>query len=206
MKLKLNKQGLIPAVILDAETGKVLTLAYMNRQSLKRTLESGQVWFYSRSRQKLWHKGEESGNYLNVKKMHLDCDQDSILITVQPTGPACHTGNSSCFFTTLEDLPESFEYTENDSSVLQHIFDTIQDRAVEMPEGSYTVDLLKGGTSRIAQKVIEEAGETALAASQGDSANLPNEVADLLYHTLVLLSATGVSLQDVWKVLEKRRK
>ena len=206
MKLKLNEQGLIPVITQDAETGKVLTLAYMNRSSLKRTLESGQVWFYSRSRQKLWHKGEESGNYLNVKKIQLDCDRDVILITVQTTGPACHTGNASCFFTTLEDLPVSFEYTESESNVLEQIFDTIQDRAIGMPEGSYTVDLLKGGISRVAQKVIEEAGETALAASQGDSDNLPNEVADLLYHTLVLLSATGVSLQDVWKVLQERRK
>ena len=205
MKLKLDTQGLIPAIAQDAETGQVLTLAYMNRESLKRTLESGEVWFYSRSRQELWHKGEESGNYLNVKEMHLDCDQDAILLKVEPTGPACHTGNSSCFFTTLEDLPESFEHTENGSIVLQQIFATIQDRRVEMPEGSYTVDLFKGGITRIAQKVIEEAGETALSASQGDRANLPQEVADLLYHVLVLLSATDVSLEEVWKVLQERR-
>ena len=200
--MKLDTQGLIPAIAQDAETGQVLTLAYMNRESLKRTLESGEVWFYSRSRQDLWHKGEESGNYLNVKEMHLDCDQDAILLKVEPTGPACHT---SCFFTTLEDLPESFEHTENGSIVLQQIFATIQDRRVEMPEGSYTVDLFKGGITRIAQKVIEEAGETALSASQGDRANLPQEVADLLYHVLVLLSATDVSLEEVWKVLQERR-
>ena len=205
MQLKLNEQGLIPAIAQDINTGQVLMLGYMNPGSLKRTVEGIQMWFYSRSREDLWHKGEVSGNYLNLREAYVDCDADTILLRVEPDGPACHTGNTSCFFTPLEGMPESFEGTEEGSGILEELFALVQDRKREMPEGSYTAQLFEGGTGRIAQKVIEEAGETAIAATQGKTDELPGEVADLLYHTLVLLSASGVTPQQVWQELRKRR-
>ena len=206
MDVKLNEQGLVPAIAQDINTGQVLMLGYMSPGSLKRTIEGVQVWFYSRSRADLWHKGEVSGNYLNLREAYVDCDADTILLKVEPDGPACHTGNTSCFFTRLEEMPESFVHTGDGSGVLDELFAVIQDRKRDMPEGSYTADLLRQGTGRVAQKVIEEAGEAALAAAQGESDKLPGEVADLLYHTLVLLSSSGVSPKDVWRELENRRR
>ena len=206
MKVKLNEKGLIPAIAQDINTGQVLMLGYMNPGSLKRTVEGGQVWFYSRSQEDLWHKGEISGNYLNLKEAWLDCDSDTILLKVIPDGPTCHTGETSCFFTRMEGAPSQFEATEGGPGVLDELFALIQDRQREKPEGSYTAQLLQEGVARIAQKVIEEAGETAIAAVAGDLDHLPEEMADLLYHSLVLLAATGVKPSAVWKVLQDRRK
>jgi len=206
MKIKLNEQGLLPAITQDANTGEVLMMGYMNPGSLKRTVEGVQVWFYSRSREDLWHKGEMSGNYLNLKEAYLDCDADTILLKVDPDGPACHTGEVSCFFNKLEDLPEEYEMTESGPSVLGELFALIKDRQQEMPEGSYTTSLFKEGVARIAQKVVEEAGETAIAAAINDAESLPGEVADLLYHTLVLLAATDVQPEAVYEKLRERRK
>ena len=206
MKIKLNEQGLLPAIAQDANTGEVLMMGYMNPGSLKRTVEGVQVWFYSRSREDLWHKGEMSGNYLNLKEAYLDCDADTILLKVDPDGPACHTGEVSCFFKTLEGLPEEYEITESGPSVLGEVFALIKDRQQEMPENSYTTSLFKEGAARIAQKVVEEAGETAIAAAINDTESLPGEVADLLYHTLVLLAATGVQPEAVYEKLRERRK
>lgn len=206
MKIKLNEQGLLPAIAQDANTGEVLMMGYMNPGSLKRTVEGVQVWFYSRSREDLWHKGEMSGNYLNLKEAYLDCDADTILLKVDPDGPACHTGQVSCFFNQLEGLPEEYEMTESGPSVLGELFALIKDRQQEMPEGSYTTSLFKEGVARIAQKVVEEAGETAIAAAINDAESLPGEVADLLYHTLVLLAATSVQPETVYKKLRERRK
>ena len=205
MKVKLNEQGLLPAIAQDANTGQVLMLGYMNPGSLKRTVEGTQVWFYSRSREDLWHKGEISGNYLNLKEAWLDCDNDTILLKVEPDGPACHTGETSCFFNLLDGLPEEYETTETGPGILSELYAVIQDRQREMPQGSYTAKLLEEGVARIAQKVIEEAGETAIAGVQNDTESLPGEVADLLYHTLVLMAATGVKPQQVWEVLRERR-
>ncbi|MCH7713895.1 MAG: bifunctional phosphoribosyl-AMP cyclohydrolase/phosphoribosyl-ATP diphosphatase HisIE [Chloroflexi bacterium] len=205
MKVKLNEQGLLPAIAQDANTGQVLMLGYMNPGSLKRTVEGTQVWFYSRSREDLWHKGEMSGNYLNLKEAWLDCDNDTILLKVDPDGPACHTGETSCFFNLLDGLPEEYEATETGPAILNEIYAVIQDRQREMPQGSYTTKLLEDGVARIAQKVIEEAGETAIAGAINDTEGLPGEVADLLYHTLVLMAATGVKPQQVWDVLRERR-
>ena len=205
MKVKLNDKGLVPAVAQDINTGEVLMLGYMNPGSLKRTVEGEQVWFYSRSREDLWHKGEVSGNYLNLREAWVDCDADTILLKVQPDGPACHTGEVSCFYTKLEGLPEEYEVTESGSGILDELFALIQDRQREQPEGSYTVRLLQEGVARIAQKVIEEAGETAIAAVQEDRDGLTGEVADLLYHTLTLLAASDVKPQEVWEVLRQRR-
>ena len=206
MKVKLNEKGLLPAIAQDINTGEVLMLGYMNPGSLKRTVEGEQVWFYSRSREDLWHKGEVSGNYLNLREAYLDCDADTILLKVEPDGPACHTGDVSCFHNKMEDQPEDYEVTESGSGVLDELFALIQDRKRQMPEGSYTAKLFHEGPARIAQKVIEEAGETALAAAQGDKENLPGEVADLMYHLLVLLSASDVKPNQVWEELRSRRK
>jgi phosphoribosyl-ATP pyrophosphohydrolase/phosphoribosyl-AMP cyclohydrolase len=206
MKVKLNEKGLVPAIAQDINTGQVLMLGYMNPGSLKRTVEGGQVWFYSRSQEDLWHKGEISGNYLNLREAWVDCDADTILLKVQPDGPTCHTGERSCFFTPMESLPDEYESTESGPGVLDELFAVIRDRQRELPEGSYTTRLLQDGVARIAQKVIEEAGETAIAAVQGDQDHLPREVADLLYHVLVLLAAAGVKPSAVWEELRKRRK
>ena len=206
MKIKLNEKGLVPAIAQDANTGQVLMLGYMNPGSLKRTVEGGQVWFYSRSQEDLWHKGEVSGNYLNLREAWVDCDADTILLKVQPDGPTCHTGETSCFFTQMEELPEEYQITESGSGILDELFAVIRDRQREQPEGSYTTKLLQEGVARIAQKVIEEAGETAIAAVQSDPESLSAEVADLMYHSLVLLAASGVKPSAVWEELRKRRK
>lgn len=206
MRVKLNEQGLVPAIAQDANTGQVLMLGYMNPGSVKRTVEGIQVWFYSRSREDLWHKGEVSGNYLNLKEAWLDCDGDTFLLKVDPDGPTCHTGEASCFFNKLEGLPEGYDATESGPAILGELFATVQDRQREMPEGSYTAKLLQEGVGRVAQKVLEEAGETAIAAAQGDAENLPGEIADLLYHTMVLLAATGVKPEQVWSELRERQK
>ena len=205
MKVKLNEQGLVPAIAQDVNTGNVLMLGYMNPGSIKRTVEGVQVWFYSRSREDLWHKGEVSGNYLNLREAWLDCDGDTILLKVDPDGPTCHTGNPSCFFNPLEGLPEGYEDTDRGPGILGELYATVQDRQREMPEGSYTVKLLQEGVGRIAQKVIEEAGETALAAALGDEEDLPSEIADLMYHTLVLMAASGIRPEQVWQELRDRR-
>ena len=206
MKIKLNEQGLLPAIAQDANTGEVLMMGYMSPGSLKRTVEGIQVWFYSRSREDLWHKGEMSGNYLNLKEAWLDCDADTIVLKVDPDGPACHTGEMSCFFNKLEGLPSSYEETESGPNILGELFALIKDRQQEMPEGSYTTSLFNEGVPRIAQKVVEEAGETAIAAAIGSTENLPGEIAYMLYHTLVLLAASGVQPESVYEKLRQRRK
>ena len=206
MEMKLNERGLIPAIAQHVDTGEVLMMGYMSPGALKRTLEGGQVWYYSRSREDLWHKGEVSGNYLNIREAWVDCDADTILMKVEPDGPTCHTGEPSCFFTRLEGMPESFHSDAASADILEELFATIQERKRDLPEESYTANLLQSGVGRVAQKVIEEAGETALAAAQGDTGSLPAEVADLLYHTLVLLAASGVTPNQVWEELRSRRR
>ena len=206
MNIKLNESGLVPAIAQHFKTGQVLMLGYMNPGSLKRTLEGGQVWYYSRSQEDLWHKGEVSGNYLNLKEAWVDCDTDTILLKVDPEGPTCHTGEVSCFFHPLDALPEEFEVTETGPGILDELFAVIKDRQAAQPEGSYTAQLLNDGVSRVAQKVIEEAGEAALAAVGGkDKEEIAGEMADLLYHTLVLMAASGVSPKAVWGELRQRR-
>ncbi|MCH8063387.1 MAG: bifunctional phosphoribosyl-AMP cyclohydrolase/phosphoribosyl-ATP diphosphatase HisIE [Chloroflexi bacterium] len=204
VEIQLDEKGLVPAVAQDVNSGEVLMLGYMNPGALKRTLEGGEVWFYSRSRSDLWHKGEVSGNYMRVKSAAVDCDGDTIILQVEPDGPICHTGNQTCFFTPIEDFPE-FTRAEKGPGILEDLFAVIQDRKRDMPEGSYTAQLFSDGTKRIAQKVIEEAGETALAAAVGDKEELVKESADLLYHTLVLLSALGARPEDVWRELRSRQ-
>ena len=204
--IELDEKGLFPAIAQNDDTGEVLMLGWMSPGSLKRTMEGGEVWFYSRSRADLWHKGEVSGNYMRVRSAVADCDGDVLLLKVVPDGPICHSGEPTCFFAEpLEGLPV-FEQVEGGSSILDELFSVIQDRREEMPEGSYTAELLAGGPERAGQKVVEEAGETAIAAVSGQKDRLPDEIADLLYHTLVLMSASGVTPDQVWSRLRDRRR
>lgn len=201
--VKLDQNGLVPAIAQHAETGENLMLGYMNPGSMKRTLEGGEVWFFSRSRSDLWHKGEVSGNYMRVQSAAVDCDGDAILLRVLPDGPICHTGKPNCFFTPIDELPD-FHREAKGPGVLEDLFAVIQDRKREMPPGSYTASLFDGGAPRIAQKVIEEAGETAIAGVKGDKDQLAEEAADMLYHALVLLAECGARPEDVWEALRQR--
>jgi phosphoribosyl-ATP pyrophosphohydrolase/phosphoribosyl-AMP cyclohydrolase len=183
-------------IVQDARTREVLTLAYMNRQSLVRTLETGQTWFWSRSRNELWHKGETSGNTQDVVSLASDCDSDAIVVLVNPAGPACHTGARSCFEVEHKDL----------NGLLAQLYELIEQRERERPEGSYTTYLFDKGLDKILKKVGEEAAETIIAAKNDDPKLFAGEVADLIYHLLVLLVARGVSLDDVREELAQRRK
>ena len=205
VEVQLDEKGLVPAVAQNAGTGEVIMLGYMSPGSLKRTLEGGEVWFYSRSRADLWHKGEVSGNYMRLKSAAVDCDGDTIRLQVEPDGPICHTGNATCFFTPLDGMPD-FVQEDRGPGVLEELFSVIQDRKQERPDGSYTARLFDEGVDRISQKIVEEAGETAIAGVKGDRDQVVGEVADLLFHTLVLLSASGAKPEDVWQELRDRRK
>ncbi len=188
-----NKQGgLVAAVVQDADTQRVLMLGYMTREALQATYDSGRVTFFSRSRQRLWTKGESSGNVLDLVAIEADCDADTLLVQARPHGPTCHLGRDSCFAS----APAAF---------LSTLDALVARRERERPSGSYTTQLFEAGVRRIAQKVGEEGVETALAAVTQDDAALLGESADLLYHLLVLLRARGLSLADVARVLEERR-
>lgn len=215
--LNFTATPLIPAIAQDARTGQVLMVAYMNQESLRRTLESGQAWFWSRSRQELWHKGATSGNYLHVRSVTADCDSDTILLQVEPDGPACHTGAVSCFFNEVEvkdgatsdpAVPSTGAglASVEEAHPMEQLFATIMDRKARKPEGSYVAALLEEGTSRVAKKVLEEAGETALAAVGESDQRLIEEMADLWFHSLILLSARGLTPTMVWQELERRRR
>lgn len=195
--LKFDERGLIPAIVQDARTREVLTLAYMNRESLTRTLETEQTWFWSRSRNELWHKGETSGNTQRVVDLVADCDSDAIVVLVEPAGPACHTGARSCF-----DLKQ----TEDLGTLLTQLYELIETRERDRPEGSYTTYLFEKGIDKILKKVGEESAETIIAAKNDDATPLVAEVSDLIYHLLVLLVARGVSLDEIREELARRRK
>ena len=205
VEVQLDERGLVPAVAQNVDTGEVLMLGYMSPGSLKRTLEGGEVWFYSRSRSDLWHKGEVSGNYMRVRSAVADCDGDTILLSVVPDGPICHTGSPTCFFTPLESMPEFLPHDQG-PGVLEELFSVIQDRKRERPTGSYTAKLFDEGADRISQKVVEEAGEAAIAGVKGDREQVVREAADLIFHTLMLLSASGATPKDVWEELRDRRR
>jgi len=195
--LDFNKTGgLIPAVIQDNQTSKVLMLGYMNEESLVKTRETGKVTFFSRSKQRLWTKGEESGNFLYVVSISEDCDGDTLLIKVNPAGPVCHTGSDTCFN----------EVNKEDILFLKYLQDFIENRRREMPEGSYTVGLFNEGIERIAQKVGEEAIETVIEAMLDDNKRLLYEGSDLLYHLIVLLTYKGFRIEDLAKELKSRHK
>jgi phosphoribosyl-ATP pyrophosphohydrolase/phosphoribosyl-AMP cyclohydrolase len=194
-EIKFDERGLIPAIVQNAKTREVLTLAYMNEESLARTIETGQTWFWSRSRNELWHKGETSGNTQQVVSLALDCDRDAIVVLVDPAGPACHTGAVSCF-----DVPPA-----QNGSLLTRLYELIQSRERERPSGSYTTYLFKEGLDKILKKLGEESAETIIAAKNDDRERLVSEVSDLVYHLLVLLVARGVSLEEIANELGQRR-
>ena len=204
MNIRFNEQGLVPAIVQDAHSKEVLTLAYMNEQSLQKTLETKETWFYSRSRQQLWHKGETSGNVQKVVDIRYDCDADALLILVEPKGPACHTGEYSCFHHRLND--EKPVATPNRFAILSVLESLIAEREAKRPEGSYTTYLFEKGIDKIAKKVGEEAAEVIIAAKNRSKEELRWEAADLLYHLLVLLREQRLSLDDVLSVLAERHR
>jgi phosphoribosyl-ATP pyrophosphohydrolase/phosphoribosyl-AMP cyclohydrolase len=198
-----NEQGLAPAIVQDANTGQVLMLAYMNAESLRRTLETGQTWFWSRSRRELWNKGATSGNTQRVVEIRADCDADTLLVRVQPAGPACHTGQQSCFY---RHLPDGARVGAPPTSggVLAHLEAVVQDRKANPKPGSYTCQLLEAGLPRILKKVGEEAVEVLIAAQSEGDQRLVSELADLIYHALVLLAASDLAWADVEQELARR--
>lgn len=200
--MQFDAAGLIPVVVQHARSGEVLMLGYMNEEALQQTLVSGMVTFWSRSRQTLWRKGETSGNVLRLIDIRQDCDGDALLVLAEPAGPTCHTGRVSCFHRTLEgDLTEQRVPSSN---ILTDLADVIAQRASMPREGSYTAKLLTGGVDRIGKKIGEEAAEVIIAAKNGAPAEIAWEVADLLYHLLVLLQNQGMALEDVWAELRRR--
>ena len=201
-EVRFDERGLVPAVVQDARTREVLTLAYMNRESLRRTLEQGETWFWSRSRSELWHKGATSGNTQRVVDVRLDCDSDALVVLVEPRGPACHTGGASCFGSTAA---EDEGGAAGIGEVLEELYGVIAARRREMPAGSYTTYLFEQGLNKILKKVGEESAETIIAAKDGDAVALAAETADLVYHLLVLLVERGLPLEDLGAELARRR-
>jgi phosphoribosyl-ATP pyrophosphohydrolase/phosphoribosyl-AMP cyclohydrolase len=203
-ELAWGADGLLPVVIQDAGSGAVLTVAHANREALERTLAERTTWLYSRSRAALWRKGETSGHTQAVVSVAYDCDGDALLYRVRPSGPACHTGNASCFFRRLG--PSGDAPDQPFATAVAHLAATIAERRAAPSDASYTTELLRGGIDRIGKKIGEEATEVVIAAKNDDDAELVWEVADLLYHTLVLLEARGVALDEVGRELLRRAK
>ena len=197
-KLKFDKDGLIPAIVVNAIDKQVLTLAYMNEESLKITMEKKLTCFYSRSRQKLWLKGETSGNYQHVVSITADCDHDALVVMVEPDGPACHTGEKSCFYNRLWESEELKEFS------LDSLFELIKGRKTDKKEGSYTTYLFEKGIDKILKKVGEESTEVIIAGKADDKKETIYEIADLAYHLLVLMVEMGISIEDVHKELASR--
>ena len=196
-KLKFDDKGLIPAIVVDDETGKVLTLAYMNRESLAISLEKGLTCFWSRSRQELWLKGETSGNYQHIVSITADCDNDALEVRVKKDGPACHLGTDSCFHNPI--YGESAEKFQ-----LESLYQLLQGRKKDLPEGSYTTYLFQKGLDKILKKVGEECTEVIIAGKADDKAETIYEIADLTYHVMVLMVQMGISVEDIRKELASR--
>ncbi|WP_019243005.1 MULTISPECIES: bifunctional phosphoribosyl-AMP cyclohydrolase/phosphoribosyl-ATP diphosphatase HisIE [Bacillus] len=203
-QLKFDDNGLIPVVVQDVTTKEVLTLAYMNKESLNKSIETGQTWFYSRSRQELWHKGETSGHTQDIQSISYDCDQDALVVKVYPKGPACHTGTVSCFSKVLFEKNSSTLDDKEDIHFLYELEELISQREQERPEGSYTTYLFEKGVDKILKKVGEEAAEVIIAAKNRNHDELKWESADLLFHLFVLLKEQNLSLSTVISVLKER--
>ncbi len=212
--IKFDERGLVPAIIQDVHSGQVLMMAYMNAESLTKTMESGYTCFYSRSRQSLWNKGETSGHVQKVSEILYDCDEDTLLIKVEQTGAACHTGHYSCFYRNAAgeevepakfDLEEVYESTTG-PGILYELYRIILDRQAKMPEGSYTTYLFTKGLDKILKKVGEENAEVIIAAKNRSQAEVIYETSDLLYHLLVLLVEQDVKLDDIFAELNSRHK
>ncbi len=197
-QLKFDDKGLIPAIVVDAWSKKVLTLAYMNRESLEISLEKGLTCFYSRSRDELWLKGETSGNYQHIVSITADCDNDALVVVVEKDGPACHTGTDSCFTKEVYQSEDKHEFTVNG------LYELLQGRKNDMPEGSYTTYLFSKGTDKILKKIGEECTEVIIAGKADDKAETVYEIADLMYHTMVLMVNMGISVEDIQKELASR--
>lgn len=200
--LRFDEKGLIPAIVQDANTSQVLMMAYMNKESLEKTLETGTTWFFSRSRQALWNKGATSGNIQQVVSIQVDCDEDSLLVRVLPAGLSCHTGEISCFYRSL--AGEAFIFAKPD--MLHTLYGIVAHRKTHPKEGSYTQYLFDKGVDKILKKVGEEAAETIIAAKNASKEELVYETSDLLYHLMVLLVEQGVTLEDILLELEQRHK
>ena len=196
--LKFDKDGLIPAIVVDAVSKKVLTLAYMNKESLKVSMEKNLTCFYSRSRKELWLKGETSGNYQHVVSITADCDNDALVVMVEKDGPACHLGTDSCFNNRLYENQEKKEFS------YEALFELIKGRKTDKKEGSYTTYLFEKGLDKILKKVGEECTEVIIAAKANDKKETIYEIADLCYHTLVLMIEAGISLEDIHRELSSR--
>ena len=197
-ELKFNNKGLIPAIIVDAYSKKVLTLAYMSKESLEISMEKELTCFYSRSRKELWLKGETSGNYQHIVSITADCDKDALVVVVEKDGPACHKGTDSCF------TNELFQSENRHEFALDGLYDLLEDRKRDMPEGSYTTYLFQKGIDKILKKVGEESTEVIIGGKAGDKAETIYEIADLAYHVMVLMVEMGISLEDVRKELASR--
>ena len=197
-EIKYDANGLVPAVVTDASGGKVLMLAYMNEESLRKTMETGLATFWSRSRQELWTKGETSGNYMHVVSVTADCDRDSLLIKARPDGPACHLGTESCFEYPVWEGEGAEEFS------LDGLYKLLEGRKAELPEGSYTTYLFQKGTDKILKKIGEESTEVIIAGKAEDKPETVYEIADLAYHVLVLMVQQGISLDDIRKELASR--
>ena len=197
--IKFDEKGLIPAIVQDNQTGGVLMLAYMNKEALQKTLETKETWFYSRSRQELWNKGATSGNRQIVQRLSLDCDNDTLLVQVEPEGPACHTGETSCFYKT------ALEEEKPSRQVVHDVVAEIKQRRKNPVEGSYTSYLFREGIDKVLKKIGEESSEVIIGAKNEDKQELTSELADLMYHSLVLMEIAEVSVSDVKNELLKRR-
>ena len=197
-ELKFDEKGLIPAIVQDAVSKQVLTLAYMNRESLQISMEKGLTCFFSRSRQELWLKGETSGNYQHIVSITADCDRDALTVLVEPDGPACHLGTTSCFEYPVWKSEELEEFS------LEGLMELLKQRKEEMPEGSYTTYLFQKGLDKILKKVGEESTEVIIAAKAEDKAETIYEIADLAYHVMVLMLQAGISLEEIHKELASR--
>lgn len=199
-KVKFDVHGLIPAIAQDRSTGQVLMLAYMNRESLEKTMETGRAWYWSRSRQELWEKGATSGHYQQVKAITLDCDGDALLLQVEQTGPACHTGKRTCFHNPV------WGNEEKETSTIESLYNLIQERKANPVEGSYTAYLFDKGVDKICKKIGEEAAEVIIGAKNDSKEELIYELADLCYHALVLMANQGIHPGEIEAELKKRRK
>ena len=197
-ELKFDEKGLIPAIVVDAVTKEVLTLAYMNKESLQLSMEKEQTVFYSRSRQELWHKGETSGNYQNIVSITADCDKDALVVMVEPEGPACHLGTHSCFSNGVFQSENRHEFS------YEGLMKLIEGRKTEKKEGSYTTYLFEKGIDKILKKVGEECTEVIIAGKADDKAETVYEIADLAYHVMVLMTQMGISLEEIHKELASR--
>ncbi len=197
-ELKFDEKGLIPAVVVDSITKKVLTVAYMNKESLEISIKKGLTCFYSRSRDELWLKGETSGNYQHIVSITADCDNDALVVVVEKDGPACHKGTDSCFTNPVWESDELHEFS------LQNLYDMLVGRKIEKPEGSYTTYLFQKGIDKILKKVGEECTEVIIAGKADDKAETVYELADLAYHAMVLMVQMGISVEDVHRELASR--